>query len=76
MLEVPREALCRPASSALAYLDLDLDVSGGGTRRYLLKAALTAKLLQAAEIKARTMCSWPAWPRATWPHWSPSSPPG
>lgn len=52
MQAVPREAFVPPASQPLAYLDLDLDVGGGGTKRYLLKAALTAKLLQAAEIKA------------------------
>jgi len=51
MQSVPREAFVPAASQPLAYLDLDLDVGGGGTRRYLLKAALTAKLLQAAEIK-------------------------
>src|SRR5256886_12923493 len=48
MLEVPREAFVPGDKQALAYLDLDLDVGG----RCLLKAALTAKLLQAAEIKA------------------------
>lgn len=52
MLAVPREAFVPAAQQALAYLDLDLDVSSGGTKRYLLKAALTAKLLQAAEIKS------------------------
>ncbi len=52
MLSVPREAFVPAASQPLAYLDLDLDVGGGGTRRYLLKAALSAKLLQAAEIKS------------------------
>ena len=55
MLTVPREAFVPSAQQALAYLDLDLDVGTvgtGGTRRYLLKAALTAKLLQAAEIKS------------------------
>jgi protein-L-isoaspartate(D-aspartate) O-methyltransferase len=52
MLTVPREAFAPSAQQALAYLDLDLDVGTGGTRRYLLKAALTAKLLQAAEIKS------------------------
>jgi len=51
MLDVPREAFVPEAQQPLAYLDLDLDVGGGGTRRYLLTAALTAKLLQAAEIK-------------------------
>jgi len=52
MLSVPREAFVPKASQPLAYLDLDLDVGGGGTKRYLLTAALTAKLLQAAEIKS------------------------
>jgi protein-L-isoaspartate(D-aspartate) O-methyltransferase len=52
MLDLPREAFVPAAQQALAYLDLDLDVAAGGTKRYLLKAALTAKLLQAAEIKS------------------------
>ena len=51
MLAVPREAFVPAAQQPLAYLDLDLDVSGG-SGRYLLKAALTAKLLQAAEIRS------------------------
>jgi protein-L-isoaspartate(D-aspartate) O-methyltransferase len=49
MLEVPREAFVPiDAKQPLAYLDQDLDVLNG----YLLRAALIAKLLQAAEIKA------------------------
>ena len=37
---------------ALAYLDLDLDVSeGGAAKRFLIKPVVTAKMLQAAEIK-------------------------
>lgn len=52
MLSVPREAFVPAAAQALAYLDLDLDVGAGEARRYLLKAALTAKLLQAADIKS------------------------
>jgi protein-L-isoaspartate(D-aspartate) O-methyltransferase len=52
MLTVPREAFVPAAQQPLAYLDLDLDVGGDGARRYLLRAALTAKLLQAAEIKS------------------------
>jgi protein-L-isoaspartate(D-aspartate) O-methyltransferase len=52
MLEVPREAFVPQNLQAMAYLDLDLDVSGGGSaKRYLIKAAVTAKMLQAAEIK-------------------------
>jgi protein-L-isoaspartate(D-aspartate) O-methyltransferase len=52
MLEVPREAFVPDNKQALAYLDLDLDVSvAGGPKRYLIKPAVTAKLLQAAEIK-------------------------
>ncbi|HKU07669.1 MAG TPA: protein-L-isoaspartate O-methyltransferase [Bradyrhizobium sp.] len=52
MLSVPREAFVPETSRPLAYLDLDLDVGRGGARRYLLTAALTAKLLQAAQIKS------------------------
>ncbi|WP_454647721.1 protein-L-isoaspartate O-methyltransferase family protein [Bradyrhizobium liaoningense] len=50
MLTVPREAFVPAARQALAYLDLDLDVSEGGAKRFLIKPALTGKLLQAAEI--------------------------
>ena len=51
MLTVPREAFVPASRQALAYLDLDLDVAEqGSTKRYLIKPALTAKLLQAAEI--------------------------
>ena len=50
MLVVPREAFVPASRQALAYLDLDLDVSEGAAKRYLIKPALTGKLLQAAEI--------------------------
>ena len=50
MLTVPREAFVPAGRQALAYLDLDLDVSEGAAKRYLIKPALTGKLLQAAEI--------------------------
>jgi protein-L-isoaspartate(D-aspartate) O-methyltransferase len=50
MLTVPREAFVPATRQALAYLDLDLDVSEGAAKRYLIKPALTGKLLQAAEI--------------------------
>ncbi|OAF11982.1 protein-L-isoaspartate O-methyltransferase family protein [Bradyrhizobium neotropicale] len=52
MLTVPREAFVPASRQALAYLDLDLDVSEGAAKRYLIKPALTGKLLQAAEIGA------------------------
>ncbi|WP_342729996.1 methyltransferase domain-containing protein [Bradyrhizobium sp. B117] len=50
MLTVPREAFVPAARQALAYLDVDLDVSEGDAKRFLIKPALTGKLLQAAEI--------------------------
>jgi protein-L-isoaspartate(D-aspartate) O-methyltransferase len=51
MLAVPREAFVPAKQQSLAYLDLDLDVSDGGSvKRFLIKPAVTAKLLQAAEI--------------------------
>ena len=53
MLEVPRETFVPENKRALAYLDLDLDVSeGAAARRYLIKPAVLAKMLQAAEIKS------------------------
>jgi protein-L-isoaspartate(D-aspartate) O-methyltransferase len=53
MLAVPREAFVPATRQALAYLDLDLDVSeAGAAKRYLIKPAVLAKMLQAAEIKA------------------------
>ena len=53
MLEVPREAFVPQNQRALAYLDLDLDVSeGAAVKRFLIKPAVMARMLQAAEIKA------------------------
>ncbi|KRR24442.1 protein-L-isoaspartate O-methyltransferase family protein [Bradyrhizobium retamae] len=53
MLAVPREAFVPENKQALAYLDLDLDVSeGGSAKRFLIKPAVLAKMLQAAEIRA------------------------
>jgi protein-L-isoaspartate(D-aspartate) O-methyltransferase len=52
MLAVPREVFVPERQRALAYLDLDLDVSeGGSARRFLIKPAVVAKMLQAADIK-------------------------
>ncbi|MGA7809406.1 protein-L-isoaspartate O-methyltransferase family protein [Bradyrhizobium sp.] len=50
MAELPREEFVPENQRALAYLDRDLDVTSGGTKRFLIKPMLTAKLLQAAEI--------------------------
>jgi protein-L-isoaspartate(D-aspartate) O-methyltransferase len=52
MFAVPREAFVPEHRRALAYLDLDLDVSSeaGSARRFLIKPVVTAKMLQAAEI--------------------------
>ena len=52
MLDVPREAFVPQNQRPLAYLDLDLDVGEAGAKRFLIKPAVTAKMLQAAEIKA------------------------
>jgi protein-L-isoaspartate(D-aspartate) O-methyltransferase len=53
MLALPREEFVPAARRALAYLDLDLDVTEGGlVPRYLIKPMLLAKLLQAAEVRA------------------------
>ena len=52
MLAVPREAFVPQNQRAMAYLDLDLDVSeGGSARRFLIKPVVTAKMLQAADIR-------------------------
>src|SRR6202022_2519504 len=52
MLAVPREAFVPEGLRALAYPDLDLDVSEGASeKRFLIKPVVTAKMLQAADIK-------------------------
>jgi protein-L-isoaspartate(D-aspartate) O-methyltransferase len=51
MLTVPREAFVPESQRALAYLDLDLDVSeADGAKRFLIKPVVIAKMLQAAGI--------------------------
>src|SRR3954453_21661856 len=51
MLAVPRELFVPESRRALTYLDLDLDVSeSGGAKRFLIKPAVLAKMLQAAQI--------------------------
>jgi protein-L-isoaspartate(D-aspartate) O-methyltransferase len=54
MLTVPREAFVPQSQQALAYLDLDLDLDvgeGGPAKRFLIKPAVIAKMVQAADIK-------------------------
>ena len=52
MLAVPREAFVPASLLAMAYLDLDLDVSEGkSAKRFLIKPVVTARMLQAAEIR-------------------------
>jgi protein-L-isoaspartate(D-aspartate) O-methyltransferase len=52
MLALPREAFVPESQRLLAYLDLDLDVSErASAKRFLIKPAVTAKMLQAADIK-------------------------
>jgi protein-L-isoaspartate(D-aspartate) O-methyltransferase len=55
MLELPRERFVPAASAELAYLDLDIPVSGAGAdapARRLLKPMVLAKMVQAAAVKA------------------------
>ena len=49
MQEIPREHFVPPASADIAYLDFDLPVGEGGSRR-LIKPMVLAKLIHAAEI--------------------------
>jgi protein-L-isoaspartate(D-aspartate) O-methyltransferase len=50
MLAVPREAFVPEQQRAMAYLDLDLEVGAASGKRFLIKPAVLAKMLQAAEI--------------------------
>jgi protein-L-isoaspartate(D-aspartate) O-methyltransferase len=51
MLDVPREAFVPANQRAMAYLDLDLDVSeAASAKRFLIKPVVIARMLQAAEI--------------------------
>ena len=49
MQDIPREHFVPPASAGLAYLDLDLPVGDGASRR-LLKPMVLAKLIHAADV--------------------------
>ncbi|MES2749875.1 MAG: protein-L-isoaspartate O-methyltransferase [Pseudomonadota bacterium] len=53
MLAVPRESFVPDGQRAIAYLDLDIEVSAAGAeKRYLIKPVVLAKMIQAAEISA------------------------
>jgi protein-L-isoaspartate(D-aspartate) O-methyltransferase len=52
MLAVPRESFVPAGLRAMAYLDIDLDIAAPGVaKRFLIKPAVLARMLQAAEIK-------------------------
>ena len=51
MIDVPREVFVPAAQQGMAYLDIDIEVSAGsGAKRYLIKPAVLAKMIQAAAI--------------------------
>lgn len=53
MLALPREVFVPEDRRALAYMDLDLDVSEkGAPKRFLIKPMVVAKMIQAADIKS------------------------
>jgi len=53
MLAVPREDFVPASQRALAYLDIDLDISApGGAKRFLIKPVVLARMLQAANVRA------------------------
>jgi protein-L-isoaspartate(D-aspartate) O-methyltransferase len=55
MLDIPREAFVPERLAAFAYLDRDLALpTRGGAPRYLLKPALTARLIQACAMDGDT----------------------
>src|SRR5215813_11570805 len=56
MLEIPREAFVPEARAALAYLDRDVviaDASAAEPVRFLMKPAVLARLIQAADPGSR-----------------------
>lgn len=52
MLAIPREAFVPEDRRALAYLDRDIDVGTSAGTDFLIKPAVLAKMMQAAEIAA------------------------
>jgi protein-L-isoaspartate(D-aspartate) O-methyltransferase len=54
MLTIPREAFVPERLAAFAYIDRDLALpTSGGAPRYMIKPALTAKLIQACAMDAQ-----------------------
>ncbi len=49
--EIPREAFVSAAQRSLAYIDEDLPLSSGGSKRYLMEAMSMSKLVQLAGIE-------------------------
>ena len=53
MLAVPREEFVPASQRAMAYLDIDLDITApGASRRFLIKPVVLARMLQAADVKS------------------------
>jgi protein-L-isoaspartate(D-aspartate) O-methyltransferase len=53
MLAVPREDFVPASQRAMAYLDIDLDIgTPGGSKRFLIKPVVLARMLQAADVRA------------------------
>jgi protein-L-isoaspartate(D-aspartate) O-methyltransferase len=53
MLEVAREDFVPVHQRAIAYLDIDLEISApGAPKRFLIKPVVLARMLQAANVKA------------------------
>ena len=76
MLAVPREAFVPESQRALAYLDLDLDVSeAGAAKRFLIKPVVIARMLQAAEIRKPTTFWWSVARADIPPRWWQNLPP-
>jgi len=50
-MSIPREAFVSPAQRPLAYIDEDLPLSSGGSKRYLMEAMSMSKLVQLANIE-------------------------
>lgn len=52
MMAVPRELFLPAEQRGMAYLDADIGIGEGASRRYMLKPAVVARMLQATGIAA------------------------